>query len=142
MSGIVFHGVGGLTDEEIAECRIFDKPTLLSKGDGTGYDKEIAADVEIRKVHDKIQSEVAKKLRRDQYRLQPAKMILSRAKAVRERSALIIEELIAYKATLVDAGIYTNVDINNLIDSKYDELYKTMNNKLDLEFPCNEEAKK
>ena len=81
-------------------------------------------------------------MRRDQYRLQPAKMILSRAKAVRERSALIIEELIAYKTTLVDAGIYTNVDINNLIDSKYDELYKTMNNKLDLEFPCNEEAKK
>ena len=62
MSDIVFHGVGGLTDEERADCRIFDKPTLLSKGDGTGFDKEIAADVEIRKVHDIIQSEVAKKI--------------------------------------------------------------------------------
>ena len=138
----VFQGTGGgLTAAELADCSVFDQPNNILSAD------DIAAlvarnDPQIHKVHDKMQAEVAKKLKRDQYRLQPAKMILTRAKALKERSSFIITSIQQYKRELVDLGTYSNNDINDLVDSKHNQLYKDMNDKLDLEFPCNEEAKK
>ena len=85
---------------------------------------------------------MATKLRRNQYRLRPAKMILSLAETMRKRCADLIIEIQAYKAQLSKKGMYSNNDINDLVDLKIDELYKTINARLDLEFPCNEESKK
>ena len=89
-----------------------------------------------------MQSEVSKKLRSDQYRLQTGKMILTRAKKFKAQVADLVGEVYAYKAALIAKNIYSNININNLVDAKYDEIYKALNIKLDLEFPCNVEAKK
>ena len=141
-----FHGSGptGMSDRELRDCDIFDSPTVVIEATtGNAYNRDqLAIDPQLQKVHDKIQSSVAAKLRRDQFRLQPAKMILARAKQMRTMSAEIIAIIKAYKASLITAGTYSNDDINKLVDSKYDEAYKDMNDKLDIEYPCNEEAKK
>ena len=142
----VFHGSGpmGMSDRELRDCDIFDSPTVvIEAATGNAYKRdELAIDPQLQKVHDKIQSSVAAKLRRDQFRLQPAKMILARATKMRTMSAEIIAIIKAYKASLITAGTYSSDDINKLVDSKYNEVYKDMNDKLDIEYPCNEEAKK
>ena len=137
----VFHGHMGMTEDDYAKCSVFDEPTVLTDADS----RVISAtdtDPQLQKIYNKVQSSVAAKLRRDEYRLRPAKMILSRADTMKKRSADLIIEIQAYKAQLSKKGVYSNNDINDLVDLKYDELYKTMNARLDLEFPCNEESKK
>ena len=70
-------------------------------------------------------------------------MILGRAAVMKKRSAQIIEDIIKCKVSLiVPPYYYTNDDINKLVDSRYEQLYKEMNDKLDVEFQCNKEAKK
>ena len=137
-------GPMGMSDRELKDCYIFESPTVArDAATGNAYNRdELAINPQLQNVHDKIQSSVAAKLRRDQFRLQPAKMILARAKQMRTMSAEIIAIIKAYKASLITAGTYSNEDINKLVDSKYDEVYKDMNDKLDIEYPCNEEAKK
>ena len=63
----VFHGTG-LSAWELEDCAVFDRPNNILGDD------DIAAlaynnDPQLHKVHAKIQAEVAKKLKRDQYRL-------------------------------------------------------------------------
>ena len=141
----VFHGPGpmGMSDRELGDCDVFDNPIFVKDATGNAYDRgELAKDPQLQKVHDKIQTTVAKKLRSDQYKLQPAKMILARATKMRAMSYTIVSVIQDYKKALVDLKIYSNDDINKLVDLKYDLLYKDMENKLDIEYPCNEEAKK
>ena len=138
---VVFHGHMGMTDDDYAKCSVFDEPTVLTDADSKVI-SSTDTDQQLQKIYNKVQSSVAAKLRRDEYRLRPAKMILSRADTMKKRSADLIIEIQAYKAQLSKKGIYSNNDINDLVDLKYDELYKTMNARLDLEFPCNEESKK
>ena len=138
---VVFHGHMGMTDDDYAKCSVFDEPTVLTDADSRVI-SSTDTDPQLQKIYNKVQSSVATKLRRDEYRLRPAKMILSRADTMKKRSADLIIEIQAYKAQLSKKGVYSNNDINDLVDLKYDELYKTMNARLDLEFPCNEESKK
>ena len=144
-SGIDFRTGGAtLTHGDVAECHaVFRYPMVLRQTNGLTLDPKVTLqDPQMQKVHDKIQSDVAKNLRRNQYRLLPSQMILARTKAYKLKAADIISEVKKYKDELVKANVYSNIDINDLVDSKYDELYKALNKKLDLEFPCNDEAKK
>ena len=145
MSGIIDFRCSGMSADDVADCNtVFAEPTKHKKSNGHVYvaNGPIFTDPEIKKVHDKVQAEVSKNLRIDQYRLQTGKMILTRAKKFKAEAADLVGEVLDYKNKLIAKNIYSNIDINNLVDAKYDELYKALNIKLDLEFPCNVEAKK
>ena len=142
----VFHSGGpmGMSQDELRDCTVFNDPIVVKDAaTGVAYDREkLAIDPQLQKVHDKIQTTVARKLRNDQYKLQPAKMILARATKMRAMSSNLVSVIQDYKQALVDTKIYSNDDINKLVDLKYELLYKDMENKLDIEYPCNDEAKK
>ena len=113
-----FHSCG-LTAAELADCAIFKDPTVLHNAAGQPINPK-SDDPYMQKIHDKIQSSVAAKLRRDQYRLQPAKMILGRAAVMKQKSANIIEDVLAYKTSLLrPPHSYSNDDINKLVKSRY-----------------------
>ena len=113
-----FHSCG-LTANELADCAIFNDPTVLHNSAGQVINPK-SDDPYMQKIHDKIQSSVAAKLRRDQYRLQPAKMILGRAMIMKQKSAQIIEDVLTYKTSLQrPPHSYSNDDINKLVKSRY-----------------------
>ena len=94
----VFHSEGpmGMSPDDLIGCDIFDNPTVLHDSAGQVISHK-SVDPHMQKIHDKMQSSVAAKLRRDEYRMQPAKMILGRASVMKRRSAKIIEEIKKYK---------------------------------------------
>ena len=133
-----------MSPDEFKDCAVFNDPIVVKDATtGVAYDRDkLAIDPQLQKVHYKIHTTVARKLRSDQYKLQPAKMILARSTKMRAMSSNIVSVIQDYKQALVDTKIYSNDDINKLVDLKYVLLYKDIKNKLDIDDPCNDEAKK